>query len=166
MRDRLMPRTSIVPALFVLLFVLGVLRAQTGKNKSDHHTAPKPISANEPPIRITINPEARVSVTLASELPPAVPCGTTVDLQVKIVNQGFVTSRLEAGFVGDVPPGIILDFPSVPLKGVPEEFRNLRITLTKPDPADLTIAFKAHNEIPDLGGRDRLHFLMHCLQTH
>jgi hypothetical protein len=27
---------------------------------------------------------------------------------------------------------------------------------------DLTIAFKAHNEVPDLGGRDRVHFLMRC----
>ena len=165
MRDRLTSRICNLPALFILLFATGVLCAQTGENNSDHHRS-KPISANEPPIRITINPEARVSVTLVSELPPAASCGTAIDLQVKIVNQGFVTSRLEAGFVGDVPAGVLLDFPSVPLKGVPEEFRHLRITLTKPDPADLTIAFKTHHEIPDLGGRDRLHFLMHCLPTH
>ena len=119
----------------------------------------------EAPIQITINPEARVSVALAGSLPHPVPCGTAVDFSVKILNQGFITSRLEAEFVGDTPAGVNLDFHPEPLKGVREEFRNLLITLTRPDPADLTIAFKAHNEVRDLGGRDRIHFVMHCVQT-
>jgi hypothetical protein len=46
--------------------------------------------------------------------------------------------------------------------GVPQELRKLYITLTKPGPADLTIAFKVHNAIFDLGGRDRFHFLIRC----
>lgn len=117
------------------------------------------------PIQITINPEARVSVALAGSLPDPVSCGTAVDFAVKIMNQGFITSRLEAEFVGDTPAGVTLDFRPEPLKGVREELRHLRITLTRPDPADLTIAFKAHNEVPDLGGRDRIHFVMHCVQA-
>jgi hypothetical protein len=161
-----MRSVPVIAALFLLLMGPGLLRAQTGENKDDHQKEPGTISANEPPIRITINPEARVSVTLVSALPSPVPCGTAADLRVKIVNQGFVTSRLEAEFVGDVPTGVSLDFHPAPLKGVREEVRNLRITLTKPDPTDLTIAFRAHNEIPDLGGRDRIHFLMHCLEVH
>jgi hypothetical protein len=119
----------------------------------------------EAPIQITINPEARVSVALAGSLPHTVPCGTAVDFSVKILNQGFITSRLEAEFVGDTPAGVNLDFHPEPLKGVREEFRHLLITLTRPDPADLTIAFKTHNEVRDLGGRDRIHFVMHCVQT-
>jgi hypothetical protein len=119
----------------------------------------------EAPIQITINPEARVSVALRGTLPDLVPCGTAADFSVKILNQGFITSRLEAEFVGDAPAGITLDFHPEPLKGMREELRHLRIILTRPDPTDLTIAFKAHNEVPDLGGRDRIHFVMHCVQA-
>lgn len=122
-------------------------------------------AAQEAPIQITINPEARVSVALAGTLPQPVPCGTPADFSVRILNQGFVTSRLEAEFVGDTPAGASLDFHPEPLKGVREEFRHLRIRLARPDPVDLTIAFKAHNEVPDLGGRDRIHFVMRCVQA-
>lgn len=130
----------------------------------NHHQM-EAAAPGDPPIKITINPEARVSVTLAGALPPTKPCGMPADLRVSILNQGFITSRLEAEFVGDGPADVTLDFPPEPLKGLPQEVRELHITLTKPGPTDLTIAFKAQNEIPDLGGRDRIHFLMHCLQA-
>lgn len=117
---------------------------------------------NDAPIKITINPEARVSVKLAGALPSPAACGTPLDLSVQIVNQGFVTTLLEAQLVGDPLIGATLDFHPEPLKGVPQELRKLRITLTKPGLTDLTIAFKAHNEIPDLGGRDRVHFILCC----
>jgi hypothetical protein len=120
---------------------------------------------NDPPIKITINSEARISVTLAGPLPPAPPCGTVTDLPVTIVNQGFVTARLEAQLVGDAPAGVTIDFRPEPLKGVPRELRQLQIALTKPGLTDLTIAFRAHNELPDLGGRDRVHVLMRCLES-
>jgi hypothetical protein len=155
-----------VLAIALLIAVPALIFAQTDGHTHDHHKETETVSANEPPIKITINPEARVSVVLVGALPRPVPCGTAADLPVKIVNQGFVTSRLEAEFVGEVPAGVSLDFHPAPLKGVREEFRNLRITLTKPDPTDLTIAFRAHNETPDLGGRGRIHFLMNCLQGH
>ena len=122
--------------------------------------------AEEPPIKIAINPEARVSVTLAGALPAPVLCGTPAVLAVKIVNQGFVTARLEAELVGDIPPGVAIDFHPAPLQGLPEEWRTLQITLTTPGPTDLTIAFRAHQELPDLGGRDRVHFVMHCRPAH
>jgi len=146
-------RSKVVGALFMVISALAFVKAE---NK----TVPR-----EAPIQITINPEARVSVVLAGSLPHPVPCGTAADFSVKILNQGFITSRLEAEFVGNTPAGVNLDFHPEPLKGVREELRHLRITLTRPDPTDLTIAFKAHNEVPDLGGRDRIHFVMHCLQT-
>ena len=128
-----------------------------------HEHLHESVSPPDPPIRITINPEARVSVALAGALPPPATCGTSVDFRVKVINQGFVTSRLEAEFVGDKPEGVTLDFHPESLKGLPVELRELHITLTKPGPTDLAIAFKAHNEIPDLGGRDRIHFVMSCL---
>jgi hypothetical protein len=122
------------------------------------------VSSSDAPIKITINPEARVSVTLAGALPPPAACGMPVDLAVMVVNQGFVTFRLEAKFVGEPPAGAELEFHPEPLRGVPEEFRGLRIILRKPGTTDLTVAFRARNRGGDLGGRDRVHFLMRCLK--
>jgi hypothetical protein len=116
----------------------------------------------EAPIEIKINPEARVSVSITGPLPPSVPCGTAAVIPIEILNQGFVTSRLEAEIIGDPPSGAILAFNPEPLKGVTEEMRSIHITLARPGPTDLTISFRSHNEIPDLGRRDRIHLLMHC----
>lgn len=123
------------------------------------HLAPSP---TDPPIVISINPEARVSVALGGELPPPVACGQPAVLLVRVLNQGFITSRLEAELVDNVPTGAFLDFHPEPLKGRPEELRELRITLLKPALSDLTIAFRSHNEAGDIGGRDRAHILMRC----
>ena len=127
----------------------------------DHHKL-EAVSPRDPPIKLTINSEARVSVVMAGELPPPALCGTAVDVAVRILNRGFVTAPLEADWVGDAPPGATLEFRLEPLKGVSQELRTLKITLSHPGPLDLTIAFKAHHDLPDLGGRDRVHFLMSC----
>jgi hypothetical protein len=150
------------------IFLLPLLaRAQDDMHHHPGMGAVSPaVSPDDPSIKITINPEARVSVVMAGALPPPVPCGKAADLPVKIVNQGFLTSQLEAEVVGDVPPVVTLDFHPAPLKGVPEELRMLHLTLTKPGVIDLTLAFRAHNEIPDLGGRDRVHFLLRCLPVN
>ena len=148
----------------VAVFLLPALARANDEHTHDHRAMEMGVgSPNDPPIKITINPEARVSVTLAGQLPPPAPCGIAADLPVKIVNQGFVTAQLEAELVDNAPAGVTLDFHPAPLKGLPEELRALRIVLAQPGPADLTIAFKAHNEIADLGGRDRVHFLMSCV---
>ena len=115
-----------------------------------------------PPIRIMINPEARVSVSIVEGFAPTAHPGTPLELPVKIVNQGFVTATLEAELVGGPPAGVSLEFHPGPLKGLPTEVRLLRITSKSPGTVDLTIAFRAHNEIPDLGDRDRIHFLLRC----
>jgi hypothetical protein len=133
---------------------------------ADHEHAHQVASAGDPPIKIRINAEARVSVTLTGALPPPTPCGTPADLSVKVVNQGFVTARLEAELVGDIPAGVTLDFHPEPLKGVPEELRNLRITLIRPGSTDVTLSFRTHNNAPDLGGRDRVHFIMRCVPNN
>jgi hypothetical protein len=117
------------------------------------------------PIRITINPEARVSVTMAAELPPPAPCGTAVDLAVSVLNHGFVTAQLEAYWVGDAPPGARLEFHPEPLSGATQELHSLKIYLAHPGPTDLAIAFKARDDVPDMGGRNHVHFLMSCTGT-
>jgi len=146
------------PVVIAAALVASSAAVHSQNHEQMHHS----VSPTDPPITITINPEARVSVTLAGNLPPPAPCGTPAELLVKIVNQGFLTSRLEAKFIGDVPAGAKLEFHPEPLKGMPEELRALRVTLTSPGPTDLTIAFGSHNNAPDLGGRDRVHFIMRC----
>jgi hypothetical protein len=159
MRNRV--RCNCLPVAAVLL--LPALACADDEHIHDHQKMEMgTVSPNDPPIKVTINPEARVSVTLAGALPPAAPCEAGINLAVKIVNQGFVTASLEAVLVGDPPAGVTLDFHPEPLRGVPEEVRKLYITLTRRGPTDLTIAFRAHNEIPDLGGRDRIHLLLRC----
>jgi hypothetical protein len=126
-----------------------------------------PASSTTAPIRLTINPEARVSVAMTDVMPPPVSCGAVLDVPVDVVNQGFVTAPLDATLVGNAPKGITVTLDAEPLKGVPAETRMLHVTLTQPGLTDLTVAFRARNEIPDLGGRDRVHFLVKCFQqTH
>jgi hypothetical protein len=127
-----------------------------------HHDAGAP-AASDPPITITLNPEARVSVARAGALPPPAKCGTPAELAIRIVNQGNFTLRLEAS-LADPPADATLHFAPAPLTGAPKEMRALHITLSTPGTHDLTITFKARHEAPDLGGRDRVHFLMRCFR--
>jgi hypothetical protein len=66
---------------------------------------------------------------------------------------------------GNAPENAMLGFHREPLKGVPEEMRTLRITLTKSTPIDLTTAFRVQNEFADLGGRDLIYFLIRRVQV-
>jgi hypothetical protein len=150
--------------LITLFLLRGLISAQSGEQMPDHHKMGGDTDkSDQAPITVTINPEARASVVLVGNLPPPVPCSTAANLRVKIVNRGFVTSRLKVELAGEVRDNINIDFDPSPLKGLPEEGRNLRITLAKPDLTDVTITFKLQNETPDLDGRDRIHFLMRCL---
>lgn len=151
-----------IAAIIAFIALPALICGQRSEHPDQHYLA----SQNKTPIIITINPEARVSAALGGALPEPVSCGTAADLTIRVLNQSFATFRLEAQFVDDVPAGVSLDFRPAPLKGVREEFRNLRITLTNPDATDLTVAFKAHNVPPDLGGRNRVHFVMRCVLAH
>jgi hypothetical protein len=150
-----------VLAIILVISWAALTQAQDQPHSHNRDVA-KASASSDAPIKITINPEARVSVVMAGPLPQPAACGSAVDLPVIIINQGFVTAQLEAELVGNAPAGVTVDFHPERLKGVPEEVRKLRVTLTKRGPTDVTIAFRAHNEIPDLGGRDRVHFLIHC----
>jgi hypothetical protein len=116
----------------------------------------------DPTLTITINPEARVSVKRTGELPPAAACGRALEVPVAIVNQGRITAGLEATLVDSVPAGVTLEFAADPLQGTADESRLLRLTLTSEPVVDVTIAFRAKHDKPDLGGRDRVHLLVRC----
>lgn len=139
------------------------LAAQSADMGHDHHRAMSNMSVHQAPIEISINPEARVSVALGAPMPARNTCGQPITLPVRIVNDSFITASLEARLVGNVPSGVTIDFRPKPLTGQSEDERKITIFLTEPGTKDLTISFKARNDIPDLGGRDRVHFLMKCV---
>ena len=140
---------------------IALAHAQDEGHLHDHH-ARDSSAVTEAPINITVNPEVRVSVTRGGKLPPAAPCGEAIEIPVKIVNQGFLTAPLQATLVDSDPGEVSVEFVEVPLKGTREEHRVLRVVLQKPGTLDVTIAFRAKNDISDLGGRDRIHLLLWC----
>jgi hypothetical protein len=160
MRGQLM-RSAVVIALATAGLPLAY--AQNQERRHDHHATrvSAPIAV---PITITINPEARVSVAETGELSQTIACDRTVELPVKIVNEGAVTAPLEASLVAP-PEGVSLVFTQESLSGAQEERRILRVTLKrKAKFVSITIAFRAKHDISDLGGRDRIHVLLRCIR--
>src|SRR5579859_7507625 len=149
-------RTPMIRASMRLVLVLA---ASGGLRGGEAVTSEVP---EKPSIRLVVNPEARVSVTEVGAVPD-LHCGLAAGIPVRIVNQGFVTGILEAELVGNAPSWVSMEFPPERLKGLPSEVRTLRLTVSRPGTADLTIAFRIRTEAPDLGGRDRIHVLVRCL---
>jgi hypothetical protein len=113
-------------------------------------------------LQVTINPEARVSVKRIGALPAPAPCGTPLAIPVSIVNHGFFTGSLEATWTGSPVEGGTLSWAPLPMSGAPREMRVLHVTWAQPGQVDVTIAFKARGDRPDLDGRDRVHLLLTC----
>jgi len=154
--------SRVLLALGALLFSSLPCRAAGGPPASER-CSPAAAWAGDASILVTINPEGRVSVAIVGALPPPATYGTPVEFSVAVMNMGFSTGRLEARLVGSPPAAAALDFAPEALKGVPQERRTLRVTLTGAAPTDLTIAFGLRNESPDLGDRDQIHMLLRGL---
>lgn len=143
--------------------VFAFLLAQLPEPGHVHEHGGDPVPSNDAPIKVLINPEARVSVSRNDRVPlPTAACGQVMSVPVTIVNQAFLTAPLEVRLVEPRPRGVALAFSPQPLLGVATEHRVLQLTLTDPELVDITVAFGTKNNIPDLGGRDRVHFLLQC----
>ena len=118
-----------------------------------------PHAAAEAPVTVTINPEARVSVSLSPMLLPAIGATGRVALEVAVLNQALVTLPLEAVLFEPRSAGVALEFSDEPLSGRGIERRVLNLTVGLPGLVDITIGFRLAREKADLGGRDRFHFL-------
>lgn len=147
-----------LPALFALSLTL-VPGLVAGGPPVSERCSPAAL-VGDAPILVTINPEGRVSVAIVGALPPPAPYGTPIEFTVAVMNMGFSTGRLAARLVGSPQAPAALDFAPEALRGLPQERRTLRVTLTGAAPTDLTIAFSLRNESPDLGGRDQIHMLI------
>lgn len=108
---------------------------------------------------VTINPEARVSVVRPAASVFTV-SGGELELTIGIINEGGVTGFLRTKLVGSVPGWVTLEADAEPLTGAPREQQRARLVFSEPRMADLTIAFALPGESPDLGGRDRVSFLV------
>lgn len=106
----------------------------------DHHVV-ETRKSTDPPIKITINPEARVSVVRGGSLPPVKACGEAIELPVKITNQGFVTASLRASIVGDGGRHISVHMDGAKLSGKAEDNWTLHLIPIGPGLVDVTIAF-------------------------
>ena len=146
-----------------LLFVLALGTAVAwAEDHADHHGSPP---ADDAQIVVTINPEARVSAVIGAPLPPPAPCGSATELNIKVINQGFVTAPLRAAIVGDGARHVALRMDSTKLSGQPQDSRVLHVIPHESGLVDVTIAFSIDNNIGDLGGRDRVHLLLRCHGT-
>jgi hypothetical protein len=145
------------PLLFLL--ALWITAAPAEDHAHDHSS----LSPEDAQVVVTINPEARVSAVIAAPLSTPAPCGSATRLEIKVINQGFVTAPLRAAIVGDGARHVALRMDNTKLSGGPEDSRTLQLIPRGPDPVDVTIAFSVDDDIGDLGGRDRVHFLVRCL---
>ena len=127
------------------------------------YSVAKKIPAVVTPITITINPEARVSVTLTGALPPRQMCGNALEVPVAIINQGGITSPLDVRLMEPVPAGVQLAFSSEPLTGIAKEARVL-LLVPPPKAVDVTLIFSARHQIPNLVGLDHIHFIIQCVE--
>ena len=142
----------------LLLLVLGSASA-IAQDHAHHHESLPPGNAQ---IVVSINPEARVSAVLAAPLPAPSACGSATELKIKVINQGFITAPLRASIVGDGASRVSLHMESAKLSGNAEDHRTLHLIPLGSDPVDVTIAFSIDKNIGDLGGRDRVHFVVRC----
>ena len=110
-------------------------------------------------VTVTVNPEARVSVVCSLDNVPVADRDGSISIGVTIVNSGFVTMPLEAMLLEPSPPMVSVDFAADPLTGSGMEHRLLVVTVPDSGLVDITIGFRLLQEEPDLGGRDRFHFL-------
>lgn len=112
-------------------------------------------------LQITINPEARVSVVRGGRIPSAI-CGQPLEIPIVIQNDGFVTAPLGVALVDPAGAFIGVELIGGAPSGAAQQQRMLRLIGIEKRPTDITIAFRLRKDFPDIGGRDRVHFLTWC----
>jgi len=145
-----------------LAAALAVSKAMSSQAQHDDHAAHEHHRPSDAQIVVTINPEARVSAVIGAPLPAPQICGSPLALNIKVINQGFVTAPLRAAIAGDHHMQVTLVTDDAKLSGAREENRLLALTAQGSAPVDVTIAFSIDDTIGDLAGRDRVHLLIHC----
>ncbi len=113
-------------------------------------------------IALAVNPEARVYATVEQHRVHYVRVGALLEVPVTVLNTGFVTSRVEPELGAPLDGVIALSWDRAALHGGPVEQRRLGIVAHEPGWHDVTVHFAFPGEPADLGGRDRVHLLVHA----
>lgn len=114
-------------------------------------------------LEVTINPEARVSIT-RTKAPLTMPqCGKSGVWLVRIINQGFVTAGLNFRPIGALSAELLSLEPVTPrLAGAAVEYRTLHYTMNKTHQMDITLGVDAGPATSDIGERAKLPLLLQC----
>lgn len=141
---------------FALAFALLAHTGHAGDHDHAAHGMPVPSAAA---LRVTINPEARVSVAIGSPL-PVQPCGGPIEIAIEVYNNARIAPKL-------VATALSTDFeivaqPAPALTGATRERRRLTIALRRSPPVDVELAFDVGPVTQDLGGRSATHLLIRC----
>jgi hypothetical protein len=121
------------------------------------------IFAQKALIEVTINPEARVSVTRTAVPLPLFACGTPEPLLVRIINQGRVTSNFNIRLLQQMDANMVALQPIAQhLAGAIVEYRLLTMTVDTVRPVDLTLVADAGPGTGDLGFRSQLSLIVKC----
>jgi hypothetical protein len=143
----------------VFLAIWGALAPSAGR--AQRNAAYPPDDAQ---IVITINPEARVSAVLGAPLPSPGACGTTTDLNVHVINQGFVTAAFRATVAGGDSGDVAISLDGPKLTGNHDEVRRLHITVFRSEVRDVAIAFSVQGNFGEATSDGSVHFIFRCFQ--
>ena len=147
-----------------VILALSILFGLDGPAWAKHNENDRSSSAHDSAnVVVTINPEARVMASLDAPPPPPQPCGSPIELNIKVINKGFVTAPLVASALGDVARYVDVDMVPRKLNGDAEDSRVLRLIPRGPGTADVTIVFTLENNIKDHGRNNQVHLLLSCL---
>lgn len=123
------------------------------------HTVPADIGAVAA-LALSVNPEARIYATVEQHALHACTVGTTLPLPVAVLNTGYVTAPIQPILLAPADGSVELTWDAMPLSGEDREDRILGVIAHVEGFIDITVGFSFPCEPPDLGGRDRLAFLV------
>jgi hypothetical protein len=114
-------------------------------------------------IEVTINPEARVSARRTDAELPRMDCGVLAPILIRIANEAFVTSRVNAS-LRDASASRMVTIQPIQqrLVGAAVEYRVLKISLRQAGTTDVTLTFDAGPGTEDLGSRATVYFIANC----
>lgn len=113
---------------------------------------------DDAPLRVTINPEARVAVERTPAGLGDLVTGRWSTIGVDIINAGFVTGRF--AIEASRAPGVEVRTPVTDLTGALRQRVEFGVRLLGPHPVDLTLRFWTLDSLGGLTDRNSTHLLL------
>jgi hypothetical protein len=123
-------------------------------------------------IKVTINPEGRVTAYRTMVQIPEIHCGTASNWLVRISNSGYVTAPLSVRVKnGPLNPAMVPDaaaafsLPNTKLTGARVEYQVMHLAFDQPTQVDATLVFAVGPATSDLGSRAEVPVLIKCVRS-